>query len=177
MWLFLRQPPLNALLLPKGKNSLAVSSNHSRPHQTIPQLGLSRPEVTPCPVLSLHPQTSPLTQLSKGMGAAFQQHSSQGAVLHMPGVYMGFPGEGSGINIHYKVLKVPRFPPPSTLERGSANCKVCLGMHPDSQSGVNQHQNPPSLSSLQGIWVLQEGHWNSVCILSPTMRETLYIEI
>lgn len=139
--------------------------------------GLSTPEVTHCPVLLLHPQTSHLTQLSRGMGAACQQHSSQGAVLHMPGVYMGFPGEGSGINIHYKVLKVPRFPPPSTLGWGGANCKVCLGMHLDSQSNVNQHQNPPSLSSLQGIWVLQEGHWSSVYILSPTMRETLYIEI
>lgn len=156
----------------------SVPSFSPKRSQTPPHSwGLSRPKITHCPVLLLHPQTSHPTQFSKGMGAACQQHSSQGAVFHVPGVYTGFPGEGQEINIHYKVLKVPRFPPPSRSVWGSANCKVCSGKHPDAQSNMNQHQNPPSLSSLQGIWVLHVGHWNCVYILSPTMRETLYIEI
>lgn len=158
----------------------SFSPHHSQTPSDHPTAeGLSRPKVTHFPTLLVHPQiTSHLKpSFSKGRDAACQQHSSQGAVLNMPGVHMGFPGEGSGINTHYKVLKVPRFPPPSRLVRGSANCKVCSGIHPDSQSNANQHQNPPSLSSLQGIWVLHVGHWNCIYILSPTMRETLYIEI
>lgn len=158
----------------------SFSPNHSQTPSDHPTAeGLSGPKITHCPMLLLHPQiTSHLkSSFSKGMDEACQQCSSQGAVLHMPGVYMGFSGEGSGINIHYKVLKVPRFPPPSRLVRGSANCKVYSGIHPDSQSNANQHQNPPSLSSLQGIWVLHVGHWNCVYILSPTMREALHRNI
>ena len=113
----------------------------------------------------------------KGMDAARQQRSSRGVLLSMLGGCMRFPGECLGINIHCKVLKVPRFPPPPKLFRGSANCKVFSGIPADSQSNANQHKNPPSLSSLQGIWVLYVGHWNCIYILSPTIRETLYIEI
>lgn len=85
---------------------------------------------------------------------------------------MRFPGECLGINIHLKVLTVPRPPPVLQLLRGSAS----LPYSPLQTPSIN-YENGPSLQSLHGIRVLHMGHRDCIYILSPTRRETLYIEI
>lgn len=166
-------------LLPNGTARRARPVSPSSMHNRTAGDGLGKLKVAHWPRLLFNPWTQEPTKLIffQGVDAACWQCSSQGVLPSVLGGCMRFPSECLGINIHHKVLKVPRFPPPPALFRGSANCKVCYGIPLDSQSNANHHENHPSLNSLQGIWVLYVGHWYCIYILSPTVRETLYIEI